>query len=384
MKARSDELQIFVSVIECGSISAAAEQVGQTPSAVSRTLSRLEAKLDTTLINRTTRRMDLTEEGKYFFDQAKRILDQMEELEERLISRQQTPSGRLRINAASPFMLHAIVPYIDEFRRLYPDIQLELNSNDLIIDLLEQSTDVAIRIGTLADSTLHARSLGCSPLLIVANEFFDAIPIRQFERREGVRVEGLLAFRDEPRAGAQAAIQRLHQLGIRTVMISGDNEGAARAIAQRLDIDEVHANVQPGQKVDAIGSLKGHGVVAMVGDGINDAPALAASDVGIAMGSGTDVAMHAAAITLMRPELTLVADAIDVSRRTTRKIHQNLFWAFGYNVVGIPLAALGYLDPVVAGAAMAFSSVSVVGNTLLLKRWRPTDGHKLAEVSHAH
>jgi len=169
VKARSDELQIFVCVIECGSISAAAEQVGQTPSAVSRTLSKLEAKLDTTLINRTTRRMDLTEEGKYFFEQAKLILDHMEQLEERLSSRQQTPSGRLRINAASPFMLHAIVPYIDEFRQLYPDIQLELNSNDLIIDLLEQSTDVAIRIGTLADSTLHARSLGCSPLLIVAS-----------------------------------------------------------------------------------------------------------------------------------------------------------------------------------------------------------------------
>lgn len=169
MKARSDELQIFVCVIECGSISAAAEQVGQTPSAVSRTLSKLEAKLDTTLINRTTRRMDLTEEGKYFFEQAKLILDQMDQLEERLSSRQQTPSGRLRINAASPFMLHAIVPYIDEFRQLYPDIQLELNSNDLIIDLLEQSTDVAIRIGSLADSTLHARSLGCSPLMIVAS-----------------------------------------------------------------------------------------------------------------------------------------------------------------------------------------------------------------------
>ena len=169
MKARSDELQMFVCVIECGSISAAAEQVGQTPSAVSRSLSRLEAKLDTTLINRTTRRMDLTEEGKYFFEHAKRILDQMDELEERLSARQQTPSGRLRINAAAPFMLHAIVPYIAEFCGLYPDIQLELNSNDLIIDLLEQSTDIAIRIGTLADSTLHARSLGCSPLHILAS-----------------------------------------------------------------------------------------------------------------------------------------------------------------------------------------------------------------------
>jgi DNA-binding transcriptional LysR family regulator len=169
VKARSDELQIFVCVIECGSISAAAERVKQTPSAISRTLSRLEAKLGTTLINRTTRRMDLTEEGKYFFKHAKLILDQMDELEEHLSARQQTPSGRLRINAASPFMLHAIVPYIDEFRRRYPDILLELNSNDLIIDLLEQGTDIAIRIGPLADSTLHARFLGCSPLHIVAS-----------------------------------------------------------------------------------------------------------------------------------------------------------------------------------------------------------------------
>ncbi|MFL9673265.1 LysR substrate-binding domain-containing protein [Pseudomonas marginalis] len=169
MKARSDELQTFVSVIECGSISAAAEQVGQTPSAVSRTLSRLEAKLETTLINRTTRRMDLTEEGKYFFEQAKLILAQMDELEERLSSRQKNPAGRLRINAAVPFMLHGIVPYIAEFRRLYPQIQLELNSDDLIIDLLEQSTDIAIRIGALADSTLHARSLGCTPLHILAS-----------------------------------------------------------------------------------------------------------------------------------------------------------------------------------------------------------------------
>jgi DNA-binding transcriptional LysR family regulator len=169
LKARSDELQVFISVIECGSISAAAEQVGQTPSAISRTLSRLEAKLDTTLINRTTRRMDLTEEGKFFFERAKQILEQMEELEERLSLRHQTPSGRLRINAASPFMLHAIVPYVGEFRQRYPDILLELNTNDLIIDLLEQSTDIAIRIGVLADSTLHARSLGCSPLNILAS-----------------------------------------------------------------------------------------------------------------------------------------------------------------------------------------------------------------------
>ncbi|MDD0976067.1 LysR family transcriptional regulator [Pseudomonas fontis] len=169
MKARSDELQVFVSVIECGSISAAAEQGGQTPSAISRTLSRLESKLGTTLINRTTRRMDLTEEGRFFFERSKAILAQMDELEEHLLQHHQTPSGRLRINAALPFMLHAIVPWVGEFRALYPQIQLELHTNDLIIDLLEQSTDVAIRIGELADSSLHARSLGCSPLSILAS-----------------------------------------------------------------------------------------------------------------------------------------------------------------------------------------------------------------------
>ncbi|GAC1030264.1 LysR family transcriptional regulator [Pseudomonas sp. No.21] len=169
MKATSDELQHFVSVVECGSISAAAEQLGLTPSAVSRTLSRLEEKLATTLLNRTTRRMELTEEGRFFFDNAKEILQQMEALEERLALRQQKPAGRLRINAASPFMLHAVVPHIGDFRALYPDIQLELNTNDQIIDLLEHRTDLAIRIGPLSDSTLHARPLGASRLHLVAS-----------------------------------------------------------------------------------------------------------------------------------------------------------------------------------------------------------------------
>ena len=169
MKTRSEELQVFVSVIDCGSISAAAEQLGQTPSAVSRTLARLEGKLGTTLINRTTRRMDLTEEVRFFVLHARTILEQMSELEERLSLHRQTPSGRLRINAAAPFMLHAIVPWIAEFRALYPAIELELNTDDLIIDLLQQSTDVAIRIGELADSSLHARSLGCSPIQILAS-----------------------------------------------------------------------------------------------------------------------------------------------------------------------------------------------------------------------
>jgi len=182
---------------------------------------------------------------------------------------------------------------------------------------------------------------------------------------------GLLAFGDQPKASAAAAIQRLHAQGIRTALVSGDNRGSAEAVARLLKIDTVRAEVLPEDKAAIIGQLKADGVrVAMVGDGINDAPALAAADVGIAMSTGTDVAMHAAGITLMRGDPALVSDAIDISRRTYAKIRQNLFWAFAYNVVGIPLAAFGLLNPVIAGAAMAFSSVSVVGNALLLRRWK--------------
>ncbi|HEX5957763.1 MAG TPA: HAD-IC family P-type ATPase, partial [Hyphomicrobiaceae bacterium] len=145
-------------------------------------------------------------------------------------------------------------------------------------------------------------------------------------------------------------------------------------VAARIGLDEVRAGILPGDKAEAVAALRDGGIrVAMVGDGVNDAPALAAADVGIAMATGTDVAMHAAGITLMRPDPRLVAGAIDISRRTYAKIRQNLFWAFVYNVVGIPLAALGILTPVIAGAAMALSSVSVVANALLLKRWKPEE-----------
>ena len=186
-------------------------------------------------------------------------------------------------------------------------------------------------------------------------------------------VFGLLAFGDEAKPAAREAVARLHQWGIKTVMLTGDNPGSAQAIAANLGISQVRAEVLPADKAGIVQELRSTGeVVAMVGDGINDAPALAAADVGIAMATGTDVAMETAGITLMRGDPSLVADSIDISRRTYAKIKQNLFWAFAYNVVGIPLAAFGLLSPILAGAAMAFSSVSVVSNALLLRRWRPT------------
>jgi Cu+-exporting ATPase len=182
---------------------------------------------------------------------------------------------------------------------------------------------------------------------------------------------GLLAFGDTVKPSAREAVQALHELKIRTVMLSGDNRGSAEAVARELGLDEVKAEVLPADKAVAVQALRDQGHrVAMVGDGINDAPALAAAHVGIAMSTGTDVAMETAGITLMRGDPLLVADAIDISRRTYAKIKQGLFWAFIYNVLGIPLAALGLLNPVVAGGAMALSSVSVVTNALLLRRWR--------------
>jgi Cu+-exporting ATPase len=189
------------------------------------------------------------------------------------------------------------------------------------------------------------------------------------------RLVAMMAFGDEPRSEAREAVEQLHRRGVRTIMLTGDNRRAAEAIARRLGIEEVRAEVLPADKVAAVEAMRKDGSrVAMVGDGVNDAPALAAADLGIAMGSGTDVAMHAAGVTLMRSDPRLVPAALDIARRTRAKIRQNLFWAFVYNVVGIPLAALGILSPVIAGAAMALSSVSVVGNTLLLKRWKASGG----------
>jgi Cu+-exporting ATPase len=184
---------------------------------------------------------------------------------------------------------------------------------------------------------------------------------------------GVLAFGDEPKPDAAPALARLARMGLETVLVSGDNAGAVAALAARLGIADARAEVLPGDKARIVGELRARGRVAMVGDGVNDAPALAAADVGIAMAAadgGTDVAMHAAGITLMRGQVMGVAEAIDIARRTRARIRGNLFWAFAFNVVGIPLAAFGALSPVIAGAAMAFSSVFVVSNALLLSRWR--------------
>jgi len=228
--------------------------------------------------------------------------------------------------------------------------------------------ELGVALGDLAERAAELQASGAS---------VSALALRQPDGN--FLPLALFAFADEPKPGADAAIAQLRARGLRLLMISGDNRPAAEAMALRLGLrpegGEVLAEVLPGDKAARVAGLKSDGHrVAMVGDGVNDAPALAAADVGMAMApaqGGSDVAMHAAGITLMRGEPRLVAAALDISHRTVAKIRQNLFWAFFYNVAGIPLAALGYLNPVLAGAAMALSSVSVLSNALLLKRWQP-------------
>ena len=236
---------------------------------------------------------------------------------------------------------------------------------DWLIGSLRWMQELGVPLRELADRAAVLQAQGAT---------VSAVALRT---NSALQLAGVFGFADEPKPGAKEALAALRALGIRIVMISGDNKGAALAMAHRLGLsdDEVMAEVLPADKAAKVATLKqgGH-TVAMVGDGVNDAPALAAADVGIAMaglGLGTDVAMNAAAITLMRGDVALVAGALEVSRRTVAKIRQNLFWAFAYNVAGLPLAAFGYLSPVMAGAAMAMSSVSVVTNALMLSRWKP-------------
>ena len=185
-------------------------------------------------------------------------------------------------------------------------------------------------------------------------------------------VRGAIRLTDPVRPTAREAVAELKAAGMHTVLLSGDTPAVAEHLGVAVDVDEALGGVQPGRKAEAVNARMAKGeCVAMVGDGINDAPALATADVGIAMGTGTDIAMETAAVTLMRPDPKLIPAAIDVSRATLQKIKHNLFWAFVYNVVGIPLAALGYLSPTLAAAAMALSSVCVVSSSLMLRRWRP-------------
>ncbi len=257
----------------------------------------------------------------------------------------------------------------------------EVEGKHYLLGSLRWMQELGVELGTLAERAAALQTQGATVSALV--ERVDGVGNAAGGAAGGVdtslHLRAVLAFADEPKPGARAALAELRALGLRTVMISGDNRGAAEAMARRLGLDpdagEVLAEVLPGNKAEAVRALQTTDdgkarTVVMVGDGVNDAPALAAADVGMAMGNGTDVAMHAAGITLMRGDPLLVAAALDISRRTVAKIRQNLFWAFAYNVAGIPLAALGYLSPVVAGAAMALSSVSVMANALLLRRWK--------------
>jgi Cu+-exporting ATPase len=181
--------------------------------------------------------------------------------------------------------------------------------------------------------------------------------------------KGIIAVADTIKDTSMSAVKRLKEMGLEVVMMTGDNKRTAKAIADLAGIDHVIAEVLPEQKAEEVTKLQAQGKkVAMVGDGINDAPALVTADIGMAIGTGTDVAMEAADITLMRGDLNSIADAIMMSKKTIKNIKQNLFWAFAYNSVGIPIAAIGFLAPWVAGAAMAFSSVSVVLNALRLQK----------------
>ncbi|MEI8159122.1 MAG: HAD-IC family P-type ATPase, partial [Burkholderiales bacterium] len=246
----------------------------------------------------------------------------------------------------------------------------EVDARQFYIGSLRWMDELGVSLGSLAAQSAALQAEGAT------------VSAMAERTGQGLVLRALMAFADQPKPGASEALAVLRARGIHVVMISGDNRGAAEAMGRRLGLNpeagEVMAEVLPGDKAALVAKLKsgtvvnpGGRTVAMVGDGVNDAPALAAADVGLAMGNGTDVAMHAAGITLMRGDLALVAAALDISDRTVAKIRQNLFWAFAYNVAGIPLAAFGYLNPVVAGAAMAMSSVSVMTNALLLKRWKP-------------
>lgn len=235
-------------------------------------------------------------------------------------------------------------------------IQVEINNLLVLIGNKKLMLNHNIEINPVISQMEKFEGEGKTAMLMAVNE----------------QLAGIIAVADTVKESSADAIKNLKKQGIEVIMITGDNRLTAEAIANQVGVDRVLAEVLPEDKSAEVEKLKQEGkIVAMVGDGINDAPALAAADVGIAIGTGTDVAMEAADITLMRGDLTGIADTISLSKATMRKIRQNLFWAFAYNVVLIPVAAIGLLNPILAGGAMAFSSVSVVGNTLFLRKWQP-------------
>ena len=238
-------------------------------------------------------------------------------------------------------------------------VQLQLDIHQQVVAVIQQREGLDVSGHEEKIRELQSRGMTVSFLANISSK----------------KLLGIFGFADKIKPEAATAIQALHKEGIKTLLLTGDTKVNAEVVAKSVGIDEVIAQVLPDQKAQVVRDLKkSQEVIAMVGDGINDAPALAAADVGIAMATGTDVAMHTAGITLMRGNMLLLPDAISISRRTYSKIRQNLFWAFIYNIIGIPLAAAGLLSPVIAGPAMALSSVSVVSNSLLLRRWKSTEG----------
>ncbi len=253
----------------------------------------------------------------------------------------------------------AVLTPVQNFKSLPgKGLKARLNGRDLLIGNRLLMAESGVETTALEKRAASLETQGLTVMWVV-------------EKSPAGRILGLIAVGDAVKPHAASAVARLRESGIETIMLTGDNARSAAAVAEKVGVDRVVAEVLPEHKANEIKRLKAENkTVAMVGDGINDAPALAEADIGFAMGTGTDVAMHTAGVTLMRGEPMLIADAISVSRATYNKIRQNLFWAFIYNLIALPLASMGYLSPVIAGAAMAMSSVSVVSNSLLLKRWR--------------
>ncbi|MGH8677203.1 MAG: heavy metal translocating P-type ATPase, partial [Burkholderiales bacterium] len=301
-------------------------------------------------------------------------------------------TGTLTMGRPSVVATEAVAE--DETTLLRVAATLERGSrHPLAVALTEYASRAQIAAGELSEFVSHV-GLGVSGMVdgvptCLGSPRFLAQQAIQLDARQAERLSqggrtvvavarggallGFIVIADAPRPNSAAAVRLLRAMHVDTVMLTGDNEATARAIASQLGIEKLRSQVLPQDKAAEVKRLKnGNGLVGMAGDGVNDAPALAAADVSFALASGSDIAIEASDVTLMRNDLMSVADAIDLSRATLSKIRQNLFFAFIYNVLGIPLAAFGMLNPVIAGAAMAMSSVSVVTNSLLLRRWKPS------------